>query len=72
MADPLTMMAPEPAAGAAVYTIADIARLAQTSERHIHRLKDLERIPGRIHGLGRLVRFSKASVDAWLAGQRGR
>jgi excisionase family DNA binding protein len=72
MADTLPLMAPEPAAGAAVYTIADLARLTQTSERHIHRLNDLGRIPGRIHGLGRLVRFSKAAVDVWLAGQKGR
>jgi excisionase family DNA binding protein len=53
---------------AATYTIPDIARMTQSSERHIHRLNDLGRIPGRIKGLGRLVRFSKAAVDAWLAG----
>jgi excisionase family DNA binding protein len=57
-----------PAAAPATYTIADIARLTQSSERHIHRLNDMRRIPGRIKGLGRLVRFSRAAVDAWLAG----
>jgi len=65
--DTPTATAAEPSAVAA-YTIADIARLTQSSERHIHRLNDLRRIPGRITGLGRLVRFSKAAVDSWLAG----
>ena len=69
MADTLTLAAPEPPTAAATYTVADIARLTQSSERHVHRLNDLGRIPGRIKGLGRLVRFGKAAVDAWLAGQ---
>jgi excisionase family DNA binding protein len=71
MADTLTLAAPEPPAAPATYTVSDIARLTQTSERHIHRLNDRNLVPGRIKGLGRLVRFSKAAVDAWLAGQTG-
>jgi excisionase family DNA binding protein len=63
-----TLAAPAPPT-ATCYTIADIARLAQASERHVHRLNDMGKIPGRIAGLGRLVRFSKPAVDAWLAGQ---
>jgi excisionase family DNA binding protein len=67
---PDTLAAPEPESSTApaTYTIADLARLTQSSERHIHRLNDLGKIPGRIKGLGRLVRFSRAAVDAWLAG----
>jgi excisionase family DNA binding protein len=52
----------------ATYTVHDLARLTQSSSRHIWRLVDRGLVPGRIKGLGRLVRFSKASVDAWLAG----
>jgi excisionase family DNA binding protein len=69
MTDSPTIPASEPSAAPATYTVPDIARLTQSSERHIHRLNDLGRIPGRIKGLGRLVRFSKAAVDAWLVGQ---
>lgn len=58
---------PELSTAAATYTIPDIARLTKSSERHVHRLNDLGLVPGRIKGLGRLVRFSKAAVDAWLA-----
>jgi excisionase family DNA binding protein len=65
MTPPLT--APDTTTG--TYTVRDIARLTQTSERHVHRLNDLGRIPGRIKGLGRLVRFSRSAVDAWLAGE---
>jgi excisionase family DNA binding protein len=60
--------APEPGAATATYTVPDIANLAQASVRHIWRLADRGLIPGRIKGLGRLVRFNKAAVDAWLAG----
>jgi excisionase family DNA binding protein len=52
----------------AAYTVAQIAALAQASERHIWRLVDQGKVPGRIKGLGRLVRFSKSAVDAWLSG----
>jgi excisionase family DNA binding protein len=65
----MTAAATEPPATPAAYTISDIARLAQCSERHAWRLADRGVIPGRIKGLGRLVRFSKPAVDAWLAGQ---
>jgi excisionase family DNA binding protein len=69
MIDSSTGTAPEPSTAPATYTIADIARLTQSSERHVWRLNDQGNIPGRIKGLGRLVRFSKSAVDAWLAGQ---
>jgi excisionase family DNA binding protein len=67
--DAPTAPAPEPVTGTATYTIADIARLTQSSERHIGRLHAQGKIPGRIPDLGRVVRFSKSAVDAWLAGQ---
>ncbi len=54
----------DPAANA--YTFADLARLVQSSVRHLHRLDDQRLIPGRVQ-LGRLVRVHKPTVDAWLA-----
>ena len=51
----------------ATYTVADLARLMQCSERHVWRLADAGKVPGRIAGLGRLVRFSAAAVDSWLS-----
>jgi excisionase family DNA binding protein len=60
-----TLPAPPPTAPA-TYTVADLARLTQCSERHIWRLADLDLIPGKLR-LGRLVRFHKPTVDAWLA-----
>jgi excisionase family DNA binding protein len=55
-------------AASGTYTVADLARLLQCSERHVWRQIDLGAIPGKIL-FGRLVRFSRAVVDAWLAGQ---
>jgi excisionase family DNA binding protein len=70
MTDAPTSTAPSPSVLAALqpatYSVADLARLTQSSERHIHRLNDLGKVPGRIKGLGRLVRFSKTAVDEWL------
>jgi predicted DNA-binding transcriptional regulator AlpA len=54
-----------------VYTLADIARLTQSSEQHVWRLASRGLIPGRLEGLGRLLRFSKVAIDAWLAGGKG-
>jgi excisionase family DNA binding protein len=56
----------------ATYTVPEIASLAQASERHIWRLIDLGLVPGRVKGMGRLVRFSRAAVDAWLSGRTAR
>jgi excisionase family DNA binding protein len=67
--DTVTATAAELSTGPATYTVPDIARLAQASERHIWRLADADKIPGRIRGLGRLVRFNRAAVDSWLAGR---
>jgi excisionase family DNA binding protein len=50
---------------AATYTVADLAHLLQCSERHLWRQIDLGRVPGVLR-VGRLVRFSRAAVDAWL------
>ena len=69
MPDSLPPAPPEPSPAPATYTVPEIAHLTQTSERHVWRLVDRGLIPGRIKGLGRLVRFSKSAVDAWLAGQ---
>ena len=53
---------------ASTYTVEQIARLLQCSERHVWRLADANKIPGKLR-IGRLVRFSRQLVDAWLAGQ---
>jgi excisionase family DNA binding protein len=60
---------PPPDARPATYTVPEIAALAQTSERHVWRLASMNKIPGRVKGLGRLVRFSRSEIDGWLAGQ---
>jgi excisionase family DNA binding protein len=49
------------------YTVEQLAALLQCSERHVWRLSDQNKIPGKFR-LGRLVRFSRTQVDAWLAG----
>jgi excisionase family DNA binding protein len=54
----------------ATYTVEQLAALLQCSPRHIWRMCDLNRIPGRIR-FGRLVRFSRVVVDAWLLGEKG-
>jgi excisionase family DNA binding protein len=51
---------------AATYTVADLARLLQCSERHVTRLNENRKIPGVIR-FGRLLRFSKVLIDEWLA-----
>ena len=50
------------------YTVEQLAALLQCSERHVWRLSDQNKIPGKVR-LGRLVRFARIQVDAWLAGQ---
>ena len=69
MQETVFVPASEPPPTPATYTVPDIALLTQSSPRHIWRLIDQGKIPGRINGLGRLVRFSKSAIDAWLAGQ---
>ncbi len=72
MATRSTATARERADASTTYMIVDIARLARCSERHIRRLAARGQIPGRIRGLGQLIRYSRAAVDAWLAGQEVR
>lgn len=55
-------------AEAHTYTVEQLAGLLQCSERHVWRLTDQNKIPGKIR-LGRLVRFARPQVDAWLSGQ---
>jgi excisionase family DNA binding protein len=59
----LTSVAP------AVYSVPDLAKLLQCSERHIWRQIDMGKIPGVIR-FGRLVRLSRKLVDEWLASGR--
>jgi excisionase family DNA binding protein len=60
---------PMPKPAPASYTVPDVAALARLSESHIRRLADKGRIPGRLKGVGRRVRFGKKAVDAWLSGE---
>jgi excisionase family DNA binding protein len=52
------------------YTVDQLAGILQCSPRHLWRQIDLNKIPGKIR-CGRLVRFSRAVIDAWLAGEKG-
>jgi excisionase family DNA binding protein len=53
-----------------LYTADDLAELLRCSTRSVWRLSYRNLIPGRIR-VGRLLRFSKAAVDAWLVGGKG-
>jgi len=59
---------PGRAARVSTYTVEQLAELLQCSARHIWRLSDQNKIPGKLR-IGRLVRFSRPQVDSWLAGQ---
>ena len=50
----------------ATYTVEQVAGLLQCSQRHVWRMADLNAIPGKLR-IGRLVRFNRAAVDAWIA-----
>ena len=50
----------------AVSDVDAIAELLGCSSRHVRRLADSGAMPRPIH-IGRLVRWRKADVDAWLA-----
>jgi excisionase family DNA binding protein len=50
----------------ATYTVGQVAGLLQCSQRHVWRMADLNAIPGKLR-VGRLVRFNRAAVDAWIA-----
>ncbi len=47
------------------YDVDAVAELFGCSSRHIRRLADSGAMPRPIH-IGRLVRWRKADVDAWL------
>lgn len=76
MIEAVTSTVPSPSLQAALtviepatYTVPDLARLLNCSERHVWRQIDLRKIPGVIR-CGRLVRLSRHVIDAWLAGDR--
>jgi excisionase family DNA binding protein len=50
----------------AVYDVADVADLLTISERQVWRMKDAGALPPHIQ-VGRLVRFSRTVIDAWIA-----
>ena len=47
------------------YNVPDLAALQQCTERHVRNMADAGQIPG-MYRFGRLVRFRRAAVDAWL------
>lgn len=59
-----------PAVQSGTYTIEQLAGLLNCSLRHARRLDADGTIPGRMT-FGRLVRFSRRQVDAWLDGETG-
>jgi excisionase family DNA binding protein len=52
----------------AIYTRRDLADLLGVSERHVDRMTAAGDIPGAFRS-GRLVRFRRAVIDRWLAGE---
>ncbi len=48
------------------YDTSDVALLGKMSTRHVRRLADAGLMPRPIH-IGRLVRWSKRSIDEWFA-----
>jgi excisionase family DNA binding protein len=69
MSDALNSTALPPSPGIPAdrdYTIPELAKYKQCSERHLWRLIDAGRIPG-VYRLGRLVRVHRATADAWFA-----
>lgn len=52
------------------YSLQHVAQLLNCSLRHARRLDAQGIIPGRMT-FGRLVRFSRRQVDAWLDGDTG-
>jgi excisionase family DNA binding protein len=50
----------------ATYTSAELSKLLKCSLRHIRNLDSKRAIPGRLK-IGRLIRFSKQRIDAWLS-----
>jgi excisionase family DNA binding protein len=48
------------------YTVNDLAKRTQSSDRHITRLIHAGQVPG-VYRLGRLVRIHRATADTWLA-----
>lgn len=52
------------------YTINQLAELLNCSVRHARRLDAERSVPGRLT-FGRLVRYSRRQVDAWLDGESG-
>ena len=48
------------------YDVGDVSDLLKSSTRHVRRLADSGALPRPVH-IGRLVRWRKAEVDAWLA-----
>lgn len=55
--------------GTATYTVGELAGMLGVSERHIHRLKKANEVPGLLK-LGGRVLFAKAQIDRWLAGAK--
>ncbi|MFO0813581.1 MAG: excisionase family DNA-binding protein [Gemmatales bacterium] len=66
----MTTAIERPATQAGTYTVEQMAELLNCSLRHVRRLDAEGTIPGRLT-LGRLVRFSRRQVDAWLNGEAG-
>jgi excisionase family DNA binding protein len=62
----VTPAAPSSAPADPDYTVSDLAKRGQCSERHIWRLIDMGQIPG-VYRLGRLVRIHRPTADAWFA-----
>ena len=66
----MTQAAQETPTQSGTYTMEQLATMLNCSLRHARRLDAEGAIPGRMT-FGRLVRFSRRKVDAWLDGETG-
>jgi excisionase family DNA binding protein len=46
--------------------VEQVAAKLNCSKRHVYRLSDARRMPGRVR-LGALVRWSRAAIDTWVS-----
>jgi excisionase family DNA binding protein len=61
-----SLVSPELAALPALLDVVQVAALCNCSKRHVYRLSDADRMPRPVK-LGSLVRWNKATIEAWLA-----
>lgn len=57
---------PEPKPEGWMTDVRGIAAMLKCSARHVHRLRDIGRLPARVR-LGNLVRWDRHVIEEWIA-----